>query len=71
MKETVAEVPTCAKPVQPAPWQRSIKYCEIVPPDSADAVQERLICTGPAAVAARFAGAEGELCGVVELVVLE
>ena len=67
----VVDVPTWAKLAQPTPWQRSIRYWLIVPPGSVDAVQERLICTGPAAVAVRLVGAEGELWEVVELAVLE
>src|SRR5437899_3664143 len=56
----VAEVPTCRKLLQVAPVQRSIKYWVMVPPVSVAAVQERLICTGPAAAAVRFDGAVNE-----------
>jgi hypothetical protein len=51
--------------------QRSIRYWLIVPPVSVEAVQERLICTGPEAVADRFVGAVGELAGVVALATFE
>ena len=58
MKVVVVEVPTCAKLVgvllQFAPAHRSIKYWLIVPPVSVAAVQERVICAVPAAVAVRF-----------------
>ena len=51
------DVPICANVLHPAPWQRSTKYWLIVPPVSVAAVHERVICTGPADVAARFVGA--------------
>jgi hypothetical protein len=57
LKLVVAEVATCAKFEQPEPWQRSIRYWLIVPPVSVAAVQERLICVLPAAVAVRADGA--------------
>ncbi len=60
LKVLEAEVPTCRKLLQVAPVQRSIRYWLIVPPVSVEAVQERLICTGPAAVAVRLPGAVGE-----------
>src|SRR6266403_22166 len=53
-------MPTCAKLLQPAPMQRSIRYWLMVPPVSVAAVQERLTVSGPAAVALRFVGAVGE-----------
>ncbi len=71
LKVVVGEVPTCRKLLQVAPVQRSIKYWVMVPPVSVEAVQERLICTGPAAAAVRFVGAVGALAGVVALAVLE
>jgi len=59
----VVEVPTCAKLLGVLPQlalvQRSIKYWLIVPPVSVEAVQDKLICTGPEAVAVKFAGAVG------------
>jgi hypothetical protein len=57
--------------VQFGPVQRSIRYWLIVPPVSVEAVQERLICTGPEAAAVRFPGAVGEFAGVVALAVFE
>jgi hypothetical protein len=45
--------------VHPAPWHRSTKYWLIVPPVSVEAVQLKLICTAPEAVAPRFVGAVG------------
>ena len=65
------EVPICAKVVQDAPEQRSTRYWLMVPPVSVDAVHERLICTGPEAVAVRFVGAVGDEAKVVALAVLE
>ncbi len=56
----VAEVPTCTKLLQAAPVQRSMRYWLMVPPVSVAAVQERLICTGPEAVAVRLPGAVGK-----------
>ncbi|HET9994576.1 MAG TPA: hypothetical protein VFQ18_04165, partial [Candidatus Acidoferrum sp.] len=49
--------------------QRSIKYWLIVPPVSVAAVQERLICVGPAGVPARFEGEvrEGATVAAVEV----
>ncbi len=67
----VAEVPTCRKLLQVAPVQRSIKYWVMVPPVSVAAVQERLICTGPAAAAVRFVGAVKIGAAVVAEAVLE
>jgi hypothetical protein len=65
------DVPVCAKLLQPAPWQRSTKYWLMVPPVSVDAVQDKLICAGPVALAARLPGAVGEFTGVVALAVFE
>jgi hypothetical protein len=53
------EVPTWTKVLQAAPWQRSTKYWLIAPPVSVEAVQDILICAGPAGVAVRFVGAVG------------
>src|SRR5438445_9883379 len=54
-----AEVATCTKLLQVAPVQRSIRYWLMVPPVSVAAVQDRLTCVLPAAVAVRFVGAVG------------
>ena len=67
----VADVPTCTKLLQLEPVQRSIRYWLMVPPLSVAAVQDRLTCAGPDAVAARFVGAVGALTGVVALAVFE
>jgi hypothetical protein len=42
-----------------------------VPPVSVEAVHVKLICAGPAALAAKLPGAVGEFTGVVALDVLE
>ncbi len=57
LNAVVAEVPTWAKLLQPEVAQRSIRYWLMVPPVSVAAVQARLICVFPAAVAERFFGA--------------
>ena len=51
-------VPTCAKLLHPAPWQRSTRY-PVTPTLSVDAVQLRLIALLAAAVAASPVGAVG------------
>jgi hypothetical protein len=43
----------------------------MLPPVSVEAVQDRLIWTGPEDVAVRFDGAVGEFAGVVAPVVVE
>src|SRR5580692_986148 len=55
----VTEVPTFAKLLQPAPWQRSIRYRAILPPDSAAAPQDRSISALPFAAALNPEGAVG------------
>jgi hypothetical protein len=70
LKVSVAVVPTCVK-LPHAPEQRSIKYWVMVPPVSDPAVQERLICTGPEAVAVRFDGATNVGAAVVAVAVFE
>ena len=52
-------MPIWAKLLQPAPWQRSIRYCAIVPPVSVAAPQLRLTAVTPAALAVSVPGAEG------------
>jgi hypothetical protein len=67
----VAEVPTCTKLLQPGFGQLSTRYWLIVPPVSVEAIHERSISTGPAAVAVKLVGAVGEFAGVVPLAVFE
>ena len=51
-------VPTCAKLLQPAPWQRSTRY-PVTPTLSVDAVQLKLIWVPLTAVALRLPGVLG------------
>ncbi len=51
-------VPTCAKLVQPTPWQRSTRY-PVTPTLSVAAPQLRLTPELPAAVAVNVPGADG------------
>jgi hypothetical protein len=51
-------VAICAKFAHPAPWHLSTLY-PVTPTLSVDAVHDKLICAGEAAVATRFVGAVG------------
>jgi hypothetical protein len=51
-------VAICAKFAHPAPWHFSTLY-PVTPTLSVDAVHDRLICAGEAAVAVKLAGAVG------------
>ena len=67
-------MPTCAKSVQPAPWQRSTRY-PVTPTLSVEAVQLRLIWVALAAVAVSPDGVDGGVvsgaAGVVAVAIAE